>query len=98
VLDSAPKLRSSPFLTFSSSFSHRSVICLAVILIETMFHRGSETLLLALLCVIFFAQQQTVTAKYNLPAGVLEQIGLEGQLKETFKCEADGYFADVENG
>jgi len=39
---------------------------------------------------------KTLHAAYNLPAGVQEQIGLK-EIKETFKCEADGYFADVDN-
>jgi hypothetical protein len=32
---------------------------------------------------------------YDLPAGVEEQLGIT--VKKTFKCESNGYYADVDN-
>ena len=61
-----------------------------------MLQNGNVRILLVVS--MLFVLQCNVSAKYNLPSGVLEQIGLEGKVKETFKCEADGYFSDVDNG
>ncbi len=34
-------------------------------------------------------------AAYDLPAGVQQQLGIT--VKKTFKCESNGYYADVDN-
>lgn len=46
--------------------------------------------------VLFSLIKHTNAGAYDLPAGTLKQTGLT-ELKRTFKCEAEGYFADVDN-
>lgn len=42
--------------------------------------------------IFYCVSTQAAEAAYNLPAGVKEQTGL-AEIKENFKCEAEGYFA-----